>query len=82
MSTAGPNSNNAADFAALRLLDTGALDQSFGDNGKFRFGFEVPGPTGFLGRAEAFTAVLALPDGKMLAGGSSNSKTVLARFNP
>jgi uncharacterized delta-60 repeat protein len=81
-STAGPNSNNAADFAALRLLDTGALDQSFGDNGKFRFGFEVPGPTGFLGRAEAFTAVLALPDGKMLAGGSSNSKTVLARFNP
>lgn len=52
------------DFALVRLLDTGALDTGFGDAGRV--------VTDFGGDNDRAFALLAMPDGRLVAGGQTN----------
>jgi len=54
----------SADFAIVRLLETGALDASFGDGGKAIVAFDVAGNL-----HDAATSLLVQPDGRIVAAG-------------
>jgi uncharacterized delta-60 repeat protein len=65
-----------ADFALIRLLPTGELDTSFGNAGRVIMD---------LGGADEATSVLVLPNGDILAGGTttaSDGSFVLACYLP
>ena len=61
------------DFALARYNPNGTLDTGFGSGGKATTDF--PG-------VDRATGVAILPDGKIVAGGSSSSNFALARYNP
>lgn len=63
-----------SDFGVIRLLTDGTLDTSFGSGGTVLTGFQTTGLSD-----HAYTA-LAQPDGKVLAGGNSNTFVALARY--
>jgi uncharacterized delta-60 repeat protein len=60
------------DFALARYNPNGALDATFGNNGRIT--------TDFGGVNDAATALAALPDGRLVAAGRSNGNFALARY--
>jgi uncharacterized delta-60 repeat protein len=60
------------DFAIYRVTTTGILDTSFDTDGVVTTDF---------GGTEYATSVALLPDGRILAGGSSSNDSALARYN-
>lgn len=80
-------STQLQDYAAARWNDDGSVDASFGQGGKFRFGFQFfPSIGGKV--VESFFAALPSPDGRVTAFGTRHSSPIgpvdltLARFNP
>ena len=67
----GSNSYNY-DFALARFTSAGALDGTFGTNGKVL--------TSFTSSSDYAIAVALQPDGGIVAGGSANGNLALARY--
>jgi uncharacterized delta-60 repeat protein len=60
------------DFALARYNPDGSLDSSFGVEGKVT--------TDFFGGSDSVAAILILPDGRILAGGTASTREVPAAF--
>ena len=84
---AGDWDGGAADFAVVRLLPGGALDNTFSGDGRANLTFGSP----VFGGEERATAVAIQPDGKVVVAGYTDAGTsggfdtfdfAVARFNP
>jgi uncharacterized delta-60 repeat protein len=68
---AGQGGGGAGQFALARLLDSGSLDDSFGDDGHVRTDF---------GGSDSVLDVALQPDGKIVAAGVTSGDFAVARY--